>query len=128
VSGKCIKSQGSGMRNAVIPKLKENVLRSFGYALAKTDATRHSVLDKAIKEKGKLDVLRHLVAIRTLNSGRADKTNFNKLDVDVKYIQEKYFDTNVSKSSKRSKKGSKKTSKRKGSKKRTTRMLVDKNL
>ena len=46
-------------------------------------------IDKAIKNNEKHEVLKHLVAIRTLN--KSNKDLYDVLDKDVKYIQGKYF-------------------------------------
>ena len=43
---------------------------------------------KAIKHNNELKILRHINALRTLN--KSNKTNYNKLDRDLKWIQKDY--------------------------------------
>lgn len=65
------------------------VLGNFGYQVKIKKDIRHKALDKAVKKYGELKVLKRLNAIRTLN--KSHLITWKKLDVDVKYIQKKYF-------------------------------------
>lgn len=66
----------------------EDMLSPFGYKLALSDAARKKVLINAFDELDNLKLLKHLVYLRTLNKSRENL--YNKLDKDVKFIQELY--------------------------------------
>lgn len=88
----CIKDMGKpgkGPQLFKIPKKDEGLLGDFGYELKNSHEKRIKSIKKSIKENGELKVLRYLNAIRTLN--KSNERNYNKLDKDVKWIQNKFF-------------------------------------
>ena len=89
VSSTCTKNMGASgktpERKKVLPKLKEGYLGKYGYSLSNNYKKREASLQKAMKNEGDLEVLRHLVVLRTYMKNEPLK--FSKLDKDVKYIQ-----------------------------------------
>ena len=70
----------------LIPPLTPNLLRQFGYSLSLPEEKRQKALKHAVKELGKSEVQKHLVAVRTFNKNMPGE-NFEKLDEDVKFLQ-----------------------------------------
>jgi hypothetical protein len=66
----------------------EDMLSPFGYKLALSDLARKKILMSAYDELDHLKLLKHLVYLRTLNKSR--ESLYDKLDKDVKFIQEMY--------------------------------------
>jgi len=95
VKPECIKDQGKKGKG---PKLgilltkglayDVGLLSDFGYSLHDSHDVRIKALKKAIKYYNELKVLRHINALRTLN--KSNKTNYNKLDKDLKWVQKDY--------------------------------------
>lgn len=73
------------LNKKVLPKLKEGYLGKYGYSLSNSSTKREESLLKAMKKEGELEVLRHVVVLRTYMKNEPLK--FNKLDKDVKFIQ-----------------------------------------
>lgn len=89
VPAACIIDQGKpGKGVKLIQGDLEDMLSPFGYKLALSDAARKKVLISAFDELDHLKMLKHLVYLRTLNKSRENL--YNKLDKDVKFIQELY--------------------------------------
>jgi hypothetical protein len=89
VPAACIIDQGKpGKGVKLIQGNLEDMLSPFGYKLALSDAARKKVLVSAFDEVDHLKMLKHLVYLRTLNKSRENL--YNKLDKDVKFIQELY--------------------------------------
>ncbi len=87
----CIKDQGKsgkGPKLDILPKEDIGILSNYGYSLSDTHDIRVKALKKAIKHNSELKILRHINALRTLN--KSNKTNYNKLDKDLKWIQKDY--------------------------------------
>lgn len=86
----CIPDKGKLGKGPKLFKIKDTgMMRKYGYSTSATMKSRRISIDKAIKNNEKHEVLKRLVAIRTLNKSN-DKI-YNVLDKDVKYIQKKYF-------------------------------------
>ena len=91
VKSVCIKDQGKtgkGPKLDILPAKDIGILSDYGYSLNKTHDERVKALKKAIKHNNELKILRHINALRTLN--KSNKTNYNKLDRDLKWIQKDY--------------------------------------
>ena len=91
VKAVCIKDQGKtgkGPKLDILPKEDIGILSDYGYSLHDTHDIRIKALKKAIKHNNELKILRHINALRTLN--KSNKTNYNKLDKDLKWIQKDY--------------------------------------
>jgi hypothetical protein len=89
VPAACIIDQGKpGKGIKLIKGDLEDMLSPFGYKLALSDAARKKVLLSAFDELDHLKMLKHLVYLRTLNKSRENL--YDKLDKDVKFIQELY--------------------------------------
>ena len=91
VSSSCIKDRGApgkGPRLIVIPKESRGLLEKYGYNLSESFEERIKALKKAMREEKPLTVLRRVNAIRTLQ--KSNRTNYRKLDRDMKWIQEHY--------------------------------------
>jgi len=89
VKSSLIKDRGQKGKGKKLFEVKDKgFLSKKGYSLKKSDNERKLSLRKASKEKGTLNVLRHLNAIRTLQKSNPD--NYKKLYKDVKYIQKTY--------------------------------------
>lgn len=73
-------------RKQVLPKLKENGLKRFGYTLSNNQTSRQKAIRTAMKEEGKLPVLRRLVVIRSYHKR---SPYFSRLDKDVRYARGK---------------------------------------
>jgi len=85
----CIVDQGKpGKGVKLIQGDLDEMLSPFGYKLALSDLARKKILINAFDELDHLKLLRHLVYLRTLNKSRENL--YNKLDKDVKFIQEMY--------------------------------------
>ena len=87
----CIKDQGKigkGPKLDILPAKDIGILSDYGYSLHDTHDIRIKALKKAIKHNNELKILRHINALRTLN--KSNKTNYNKLDKDLKWIQKDY--------------------------------------
>ena len=72
-------------------KLKKGQLIKHGYVNVKklTLAERKKAIDKAVKEYGRLTVIRKLNILRTLHKNKNPKLS-KKHGVDMKYVQTKY--------------------------------------
>ena len=91
----CIEDKGKpgkGPKLIIIPTVDEGLLGKYGYTLKKSYEDRIKALKKAYKENSHLKILRHLNAIRTLQ--KSNETNYNKLNKDMKWLQEYYKITN----------------------------------
>jgi hypothetical protein len=94
VKAVCIKDQGKmsktskGPKLDILPKEDIGILSDYGYSLHDSHDERIKALKKAIKHNNELKILRHVNALRTLN--KSNKTNYNKLDKDLKWIQKDY--------------------------------------
>ena len=78
----------SKINKIIIPLEDEGLLGKYGYILKNSHENRIKALKKAFKENSHLKILRHLNAIRTLQ--KSNEKNFNKLDKDMKWLQEYY--------------------------------------
>ena len=88
----CIEDKGKPGKGPVlfkIPKEDEGLLGDYGYELKISHEKRIKAIKKSIKANNSLKVLRYLNAIRTLN--KSNERYFNKLDKDVKWVQNNYF-------------------------------------
>jgi glycosyltransferase involved in cell wall biosynthesis len=96
----CIIDQGKpGKGVKLIQGELDEILSPFGYKLALSDLERKKILMSAFDELDRLKLLRHLVYLRTLNKSRENL--YNKLDKDVKLIQNMYKETPKRKSPKK---------------------------
>lgn len=86
-----IKKQGRpGVKGPrIITGIKTGLMKKYGYSLVEHKAERQKAIDKAIKDRDKLEIIRHINAIRTLQ--KSHPKIWKKLDNDVKYIEKKYF-------------------------------------
>jgi|APSaa5957512622_1039677.scaffolds.fasta_scaffold94402_2 hypothetical protein len=90
VAPTCIQDKGKIGKGPKLFQIKKNgMMRKYGYSTSGLMKSRRLSIDKAIKNNEKHEVLKHLVAIRTLN--KSNKDLYDVLDKDVKYIQGKYF-------------------------------------
>ena len=90
VKPSCIQDRGKvGKGPKLFRVTNTGMLRKYGYSTSALMKSRRIAIDKSIKHNEKHEVLKHLVAIRTLNKSNKDK--YDILDKDVKYIQNKYF-------------------------------------
>lgn len=91
VSSSCIKDRGApgkGPRLIIIPKESRGLLEKYGYNLSESFEDRIRALRRAMREENQLTILRRVNAIRTLQ--KSNRTNYRKLDRDMKWIQEHY--------------------------------------
>ena len=79
---------GKGPKLIIIPKEDKGLLSDYGYSLSKNHEERIKSIKKATKDHTKLKILRHVNALRTLHE--SNPRNYNKLDKDLKWIQEHY--------------------------------------
>ena len=77
---------GKGPKLIIIPKEDKKILSEYGYSLSKSYEERIKSIKKAIKDYTKLKILRYINALRTLH--KSNPRNYNKLDKDLKWIQE----------------------------------------
>jgi len=87
----CIEDKGNpgkGPKLITIPSEDEGILGKYGYRLKDSHQNRIKALKKAFKENSHLKILRHLNAIRTLQ--KSNEKMYNKLDKDMKWLQEYY--------------------------------------
>ncbi len=92
VKSTCIKDQGKegkGPKLIIIPDYDVGLLSSYGYSLKEPHEKRVKAIRKSMKEHSELKILRHINALRTLN--KSHKSLFNKLDKDMKWIQNDYI-------------------------------------
>lgn len=90
VPSTCVKDMGKPGKGKKLFELKDaGMLGDFGYELKIAHEKRIIAIKKSIKKNGANAVLKHLVAIRTLQ--KSNEKYFNKLDKDVKWIQKNYF-------------------------------------
>jgi hypothetical protein len=68
---------------------KVGLMKGYGYSLDHNKEERQKAINKAIKDRDKLEIIRHINAIRTLQ--KSHPKIWKKLDNDVKYIEKKYF-------------------------------------
>jgi len=90
----CIEDKGKpgkGPKLIKIPKEDEGLLSDYGYSLKKSYEDRIKAIKKAYKENSHLKILRHLNALRTLQ--KSNELNYNKLNKDMKWLQEYYSKT-----------------------------------
>ena len=90
----CIEDKGKtgkGPKLITIPSEDKGILGKYGYTLKDSHENRIKSLKKALKENPHLKILRHLNAIRTLQ--KSNIKNYNKLDKDMKWLQEYYKKT-----------------------------------
>lgn len=97
----------------------KHMLRSLGYSVHASDATRHSALHKASKAENPLSVLRHLNLIRNLQGDSFSKSVMAR---DIQYMSAMYKKKSSSKKRSRSRSASRKgmrrsTGSRRGSRK-----------
>ena len=89
VKASCVKDRGlpgkTPKSKKVLPKLKEGVLRKYGYHLNESFDKRKKALLNAMKHEGDLAVQKRVVVLRTYNKN--EPRLFKKLDRDVKFIQ-----------------------------------------
>jgi len=71
-----------------IPIEDKGLLSKYGYSLKNNHEDRIKAIKKAYKEHNNLKILRHINALRTLQ--KSNERNYNKLDKDMKWIQEYY--------------------------------------
>lgn len=91
VSKTCINDKGApgkGPKLIIIPKEDQGLLGDYGYTLSQSHEDRVKSIKKAFKEHSKLKILRHVNALRTLQ--KSNERNYNKLNRDLKWIQEHY--------------------------------------
>ncbi len=91
VKAVCIKDQGKpgkGPKLGILPAYDVGILSDYGYSLHNTHEERVKALKRAMKHHNELKILRHINALRTLN--KSNKTNYNKLDKDLKWVQADY--------------------------------------
>jgi hypothetical protein len=79
---------GKGPKLITIPREDQGLLDKYGYTLKKSHIDRVKALKKAYREINHLKILRYLNAIRTLQ--KSNEKYYNKLDKDVKWLQEYY--------------------------------------
>uniref|UniRef100_A0A6C0DAI7 Uncharacterized protein n=1 Tax=viral metagenome TaxID=1070528 RepID=A0A6C0DAI7_9ZZZZ len=91
----CIEDKGKpgkGPKLITIPHEDEGLLSKYGYSLKNSFEERIKSIKKAYKENSHLKILRHINALRTLQ--KSNEKYYNKLDRDMKWIQEYYKKTN----------------------------------
>lgn len=76
---------GKGPKLITIPSYDVGLMSEFGYELKDSKENRSKSIKKSIKKHGKLKILRHLNALRTLQ--KSNEKYYNKLDNDIKMIQ-----------------------------------------
>lgn len=111
VKAKCVPDRGQkGKGPNVLPKLEKGVMGAFGYAIKRPQAVRRSAIRAAIKAKGALPTLRHLVVLRTLFKPHPTKPNskeyHKRLNDDVEFIRRNFFGKKRSKRTRAKNKGS----------------------
>lgn len=79
---------GKGPKIIIIPEEDTGLLGDYGYSLKKKYEDRIKAIKKATQDHSKLKILRHINALRTLQ--KSNEKNYNKLDKDLKWIQEHY--------------------------------------
>jgi hypothetical protein len=79
---------GKGPVYFTIPKEDIGLLEKYNYSLKNNFEERIKSLKKANKALSKLNVLRYINAIRTLQ--KSHEKYYNKLDKDMKWLQENY--------------------------------------
>jgi hypothetical protein len=77
------------MVKIIMPKYDIGLLSNYGYKLKDAHEKRIKAIIKSIKEHSELKILRHINALRTLH--KSNKSLFNKLDKDMKWIQNDYI-------------------------------------
>jgi hypothetical protein len=88
VKPSCVKDRGKpgkGYKVFEMPEYDKGILSDYGYSLKKNYEDRIKALKKAIKEYGKLKILRRINALRTLH--KSEEKYYNKLNRDLKWIQ-----------------------------------------
>lgn len=110
VDDSCIIDQGLPGKGVKIVANLEDMLHPFGYKLALSDLERKKILIDAYDSLDHLSMLKYLVYLRTLNKSR--EKNYNKLDKDVKFIQEMYDSDKLQKEIRRIKKSPKRSPRR----------------
>jgi len=71
----------------VLPHLKKGAMEKYGYKVKANERSRRVAIGKAMKDKGGLSTIRHLVVLRTYNK---NSPYYSRLNKDVEYAQEKY--------------------------------------
>ena len=81
---------GKGPKLIIMPQEDKGLLSDYGYSLKNSYEDRVKSIKKATKDHSKLKILRHINALRTLQ--KSNERNYNKLDRDLKWIQEHLHD------------------------------------
>jgi hypothetical protein len=92
VKSTCIKDQGKpgkGPKLITMPDYDVGLLSDYGYSLKESHEKRIKAIRKSMKEHSELKILRHINALRTLH--KSHENLFNKLDKDMKWIQNDYM-------------------------------------
>lgn len=92
VDSSCVPDKGKpgkGQKLITMPEYDIGLLTKYGYNLRNSHDERVKSIKKAIKENSELKILRHINALRTLQ--KSNKTYYNKLDKDLKWIQKDYL-------------------------------------
>jgi hypothetical protein len=88
----CINDQeklGKGPKLITMPSYDVGLLSDYGYSLKNSHEQRIKAIRKSMKIHSELKILRHINALRTLH--KSHKSLFNKLDKDMKWIQNDYM-------------------------------------
>jgi hypothetical protein len=88
VKSACVPDKGRpGKGGPIKVSLDDKHLGKYGYSLKKSSSARRKAIQKAVKAKGALTVLRRLVVLRTYRKYNKKSADYVKLDKDVKYLR-----------------------------------------